>query len=695
MASRAPNCERPLPSQIMRIWCLGGVLLTLTTSEVASQECRPATTALVLSGGGAKGLAHIGVLRVLDSLGIRPDLIVGTSMGAIVGGLYASGYSARQIDSLARALPISEIVRPFRTMAPHPWDQRVPLLFMVRGSNGFEMETGLVNETQPNALLNIAMLRGNLLARGRFDRLPIPFLAIATDLRDRSTVVLSEGDLARAVRASSAVPLVFPPVVVGSAVLVDGGLSANIPIEQARAAGAERVIVSDVSEQPKASLDVESPLALADQLIGFLFQQRPANLAPEDLYVRPEVQSFRSLDFSKETIEDLLVRGRRAADSTIGRARCLPHRPVLEVPPIPRTLGDWRLVAGSAADSALVTRMLGLAAGQSLDPARLRDRLLGLAQVEALRGVWLNPTGGADTVSFRIEAIRAPRTVGGAGFSYDHELGGQAWVGLFDRQMFGTTLEGSLLASLGRFRREIAGTALWHFDAGWSRLTPIVTARVGSEDVRRFDPDGDELPVLATTDARLEGGLELWPGGAWRVRLTGDLIAWDTDSVAREVTAGGSLRILRAANTGPQVTGDLTITGSFRSARLTSSWLVTRRRWRLRPVFSLGAGGDLPAQWWFSFGGEDGFPGLHLGERRGTSEVSGSVRVGYRIKGPIEVRLLVAAGRSWTADDSDQDWLGGARAGLGADTPAGPIDVGYGVATNGRRALFIRLGKRF
>jgi NTE family protein len=671
-----------------------GLVLLVAAPEARAQECPPAPTALVLSGGGAKGLAHIGVLRTLDSLGARPDLIVGTSMGAIVGALYASGYSARQIDSLARALPISEIVRPFRTMAPHPWDQRIPLLFLVRGTRGFEFQTGIVDETQPNARLNSAMLRGNLLARGRFDRLPIPFRAVATDLRDRSTVVLAEGDLARAVRASSAIPLVFPPVAVESAVLVDGGLSANIPIEEARAAGARRVIVSDVTEKPKATLDVESPLALADQLIGFLFQQRPANLGSEDLYLRPDVQTFRSLDFSPSAIEDLLGRGRRAADSVLGRAACLPRRPAVDPPPIPGILRDWRVVGGSTADSVLVARMLGLKGGDSLDPSRLRVRLLGLAQAEALRGVWLNPTGSADSVGFRIEPIRAPRAVGGAGASYDHELGGQAWAGIFDRQMLGTTLEGSLLASVGRLRREVAATALWHFDAGWSRLTPTVRARIGGEDIRRFDPDGEELPTLGTTETSLVAGTELWPGRAWRILVSGDLLAWKSDSLVTETTAGVSARVSRNTGTGPQVVAAVTMTDAFRSARLVSSWQLSRGRWRLLPTVRLGWGHDLPVQRTFSLGDDDGFPGLHLGERRGAREASGSVRVGFSLEGPIEARLLLAAGDAWSAG-AEPRWLAGGRLGVGADTPVGPLEAGYGVATNGRGALFIRLGKRF
>ncbi len=680
----------------MRARSLGLVALLALAPALRAQECRPARTALVLSGGGVKGLAHIGLLSALDSLGIRPDLIVGTSMGAIVGAMYASGYSARQIDSLVRSLPISEVVRTFRTTTPHPWDRRIPIIFLVKGRNGFEFQTGVVNESEPNARLNAAMLQGNLLARGDFGRLPIPFYAVATDLRDRSTVVLSEGDLAMAVRASSAIPLVFPPVVKDGAILVDGGLSANIPVAEARAAGATRVIVSDVTEHLDDSLDVESPLALADQLLAFLFQQPPAAFGPGDLYIRPDVQDFKSLDFSPETVREVLARGRRAADTTLAGAQCLPHGPPPPVPSLPRTLGTWTVTTGSATDSLLLARMLGLAPGSRLDPARLRERLIGLAEAEAFRGVWLNPTGGTDTVHFGIQPIPAPVTVGGGGAAYDNELGGQAWGGLFTRKTFGTTVEASALASVGKLAREVFGTALWHAGGGTSQLTPMVRLRVRSEDVRRFDGDGTELRTMGTSDARAEVGAELRTGEAWRVRLGADLVTWGVDSLRGQGSVGGSLRVLRSGRGGVDLEAELLATGAFRSAQVAASLPEVHRSWHLTPGIRLGWGSaGLPLQWTYSLGGVDGFPGAHLGEFRGTREVMGSVAFGYEIKGPIEVRVTSAVGRAWTPGVETPDWLAGVRIGLGADTPVGPIDLAWGLATTGRSALYLRLGQWF
>jgi NTE family protein len=164
------------------------------------------------------------------------------------------------------------------------------------------------------------MLRGNLLARGNFDSLPIPFRAVAADLADRTTVVLATGDLARAVRASFAIPLVFAPESLNGRILADGGLAANIPVAVARAEGAGRVIVSDATERPSDSLDLFSPIGLADRLLGFLFEQGADSLGPEDVLVRPAVEGFPSLNFSVANVDRLIRYGTGAADTTLRAA---------------------------------------------------------------------------------------------------------------------------------------------------------------------------------------------------------------------------------------------------------------------------------------------------------------------------------------------------------------------------------------
>jgi NTE family protein len=242
---------RPGPPALVLALCL-----TLARPSLLSgQSCHPPRTALVLSGGGAKGLAHVGVLRALDSLGIRPDLIVGSSMGAAVGALYASGYTGRELDSLARVAPLAQLFRTYQPRAPRSLGVLQPLVVWEQGEHRFYLQSAAIVESELNALVNAALLRGNLLARGNFDSLPIPFRAVATDLADRAPVVMGSGDLAQAVRASIAVPLLFDPELRDGRYLIDGGLSANLPVATARAAGATQVIVSDATDHLPPDFD--------------------------------------------------------------------------------------------------------------------------------------------------------------------------------------------------------------------------------------------------------------------------------------------------------------------------------------------------------------------------------------------------------------------------------------------------------
>jgi hypothetical protein len=151
----------------------------------------------------------------------------------------------------------------------------------------------------------------------------------------------------------------------------------------------------------------------------------------------------------------------------------------------------------------------------------------------------------------------------------------------------------------------------------------------------------------------------------------------------------------RDSHFGPEIQGEALVTDAFQSARIAASWPVVHRSWSVLSTARAGWGRDLPLEWTTPLGGDQGFPGLHLGEDRGTDELFLSVRLGYTIKRPIQIRLLVATGRAWTPDVPSPDWKAGARLGLGADTPVGPVDVAYGVDFTGRGALYLRLGRWF
>ena len=666
-------------------------------SPANAQTCPAARTALVLSGGGAKGLAHIGVLRVLDSLGIRPDLVVGSSMGAIIGGMYASGYTGREIDSLARALPMADLFRTYQPRAPRSLGLIQPLVVWEQGARRFTIQSAAVEEAEVNALVNGAMLRGNLLARGNFDSLPIPFRAVAADLADRRPVVLAGGDLARAVRASFAIPLVFAPESLDGRILADGGLAANIPVAVARAEGAARVIVSDATERPSDSVDLFSPIGLADRLLGFLFEQGTDSLGPEDILVRPAVEGFPSLNFSAANVDRLIRHGSGAADTILSRARCLPRSPPSGRAVLPRRLSGLTIEGSNASEGLALRRLLGLGLGDSLDADLLHSRVRQLAHSEAYQAVWLMPRGAGDSVAFDVSVQRSHRRVAGLGLAYDNELGGRMWVGAVERRVLDLALEGSTALFLGEFRKELYLGLRRNYQLGRQLMTPAFTTRLATEWVRRFEADGDEIGTAFTREALGSLGVERLFDAGWRVALGLRAHAWHEPGRNRS-TLGVGAQGIKAGRSGEQVLGvDLIWTGLYHRAAFDGEASIRAGALRFEPRLRLGWGERLPLQAGFPLGGEDGFPGLHIGERRGDRQVVISTLFTYALKGPFVGRIELAAGRSAFGGGilASDGWLAGARVGLGAETPVGPVRFEYGLTHGGRDAVFVRLGRWF
>ena len=239
----------------------------------APGDTRP-RVGLVLGGGGARGFAHVSVLKELERQRIPVDCIAGTSMGALVGGLYASGMSAADIEREMRALDWPRMFndrldRPQRTYRRKRDDDLalVPAKPGI-GNDGLKIAPGVLSGER--VLLLLERLTQPVAVRDDFDALPIPFRAVATDLNTGQAVVLGRGNLALAMRASMSIPGIFKPVVMDQRVLVDGGLANQVPVDVVRAMGADVVIAVDVGT-PLAALDEGASLfAIVDQISGFM-----------------------------------------------------------------------------------------------------------------------------------------------------------------------------------------------------------------------------------------------------------------------------------------------------------------------------------------------------------------------------------------------------------------------------------------
>lgn len=700
-------------------------LLLLAPAALSARQTSPnacsAGTALVLSGGGAKGMAHVGVLAALDEAGIRPDLVVGSSMGAVIGALYASGYSARAIDSIVRTLPLA---RAFRTVVPRgsaAWGAVVPQLVFEEGPQGFAVQNVAVRVADVNAVLNSALLRGNLIARGDFRRLPISLRVVATDMRDRSVVVLDSGDLAQAVRASIAIPLVFPPEQVGARTLADGGLSANIPAAIARRHGAHRLLISDVTETPDDSLNLASPFVVADRLLNWLFRQPPELLTSDDLYLRSDVRGFSALDFSPKSIDSLIKVGRRAAEGMLTSWKCTPIIP--DTAHQPNVLPSW--LSGVTDDPAdvdgtqLVRRVLALEAAVSLDLPTLNERLDILNDRELFRELWLNPQGAGDSVYFTAEMRRLPRRIAGVAIAFDAELGGRAWGGVVDRRLPIVGVEAAAILTVGKFRSDLSASARRPTILGQKAFTPVLTAMIGSEDVRRFDGAGIELRADDVRELVMRGGIERHIGSKIRLTLGGEFRSWhERDLVTRiernRTAYGPRLFAEKLTSALDRVaTVELAWTTGYVLALGEAGWRAMVGTVQLEQRVRVGVGDRLPAHRTFALGGDEGFPGLRLGERRGDRELSTSLAASVRVVGPLRFRVTGALGRTAFGDVgaavesvdergfrgggffAADGWLAGVRAGFASETPLGPVRAEYGWNDDGRTALLLRLGRWF
>ena len=299
------------------------VMLVLASFASAAEEPERPSVGLVLGGGGARGAAHIGVLRVLEREQIPVDFVVGTSMGAIVGGLYASGMSADEIEEALLAIDWDAL------FDDDPPRRRLNFRRKIDDRRGFvKLESGVDREglTVPTGLVagqKLAfVLQSTLLHTfgiDDFDALPIPFRAVATDLERGDIAVLDSGSLPAAIRASMSVPLIFAPAEIDGRTLVDGGIVNNLPIDVARDHGVDRIIVVDVTS-PLGSFEGASVFSVAGRTLDVLtfenVRTTRTEVLPGELLITPDIP-ISSSEF--ERAAEAIEAGERAGEAAVER----------------------------------------------------------------------------------------------------------------------------------------------------------------------------------------------------------------------------------------------------------------------------------------------------------------------------------------------------------------------------------------
>lgn len=283
--------------------------------------------AVVLSGGAARGLAHIGVLQVLEAEGIEPEIVTGASMGALVGGLYAIGYSPRTLDSLVTSLEwetyfVDDPERRFLSLDRRFTGERTLLDLPLKDAR-VTLPTGVIDGQHISELL--ARLTWPVQTVRDFRELPRAFAATATDVETAETVVLDSGSLAEALRASMSIPSLFTPVRVGGRLLIDGGITRNLPARDARALGADILICSDVSVPLLPGDSIETLVDVLRQAFAIrISASSEEDRALCDVYIQPSGAGLNAADFREAA--EWIARGIDAAEAARPRLRAVAAR---------------------------------------------------------------------------------------------------------------------------------------------------------------------------------------------------------------------------------------------------------------------------------------------------------------------------------------------------------------------------------
>ncbi|HKN47596.1 MAG TPA: patatin-like phospholipase family protein, partial [Candidatus Polarisedimenticolia bacterium] len=369
---------------------------------------------LALSGGGGRGFAHIGVLKALDDLHVPVDCIAGTSMGAIIGGLHAVGYSPEQVEDAMERVDWGDL---FNDKPPRPdlsyrrkQDDSSDFIDFEMGLRGgrLVLPRGLVAGQKIGFLLQSMTLR----AAGidDFDRLPIPFRAVATDLGEGQMVVLSRGNLADALRASMSLPGTLAPIEIDGRLLADGGLVRNLPVDVARSMGADVVIAVDVTTPLDPAETLKSVADVARQVSGMLTQENVRDQAAgADILIRPNLTSVSSMNFSgSASVAQLGEAAARAQAGALARYALPPAEFEARVarvrgaaPPAPIRIDAVRVEGSTRVDRRIIDKKIRTRPGEALDLKALQEdlsRLYDLGDFERIGYRLVRSPGGTDLV---------------------------------------------------------------------------------------------------------------------------------------------------------------------------------------------------------------------------------------------------------------------------------------------------------
>lgn len=698
---------------------------------------------LVLSGGGARGGAHVGVLRVLEALEIEVHCIAGTSMGAIIGGFFAAGYSADEIERLlvetdwGRALT-DQPQRADRTMRKKELEAEFPIPYRLGYNRGrFQAPLGAIVGQHMDQLFQ-RILQPVIQVRD-FDELPIPFRAVATDLATGEEVVLAGGSMADALRASMSVPGVFDPVRIDGRILVDGGMANNLPVSVARAMGADVVIAVDISSALLTEEQLTSVFSVTEQLTNFLTrrttEQQIALLGPDDILIVPELGDFSSADF--QNAARIIPIGEEAARSVGDRLAALGgvsgRSSVVErlAREDRETVVDFVTVRNSSVlNDALIRSRVEAHVGQPLDLDELHrslDQIYSLDVFESVtydlitnhageNGIFVDArarTWGPNYLQFNLELTNDLADTSsfeiGAGYTRNalNPLGGELRVvgsiGREDELRFDYYQPVDLEA-----RWFVSPTVRWkrrNIDY-WQDDRQLAELEVYGWDVwlglgRNFGPnDRFELDYrFGRSEAELQTGMLPFPYGD-RVDLGEVVLAYRHDSLdSLYFPTTGMMHNLsfRYADTAVGAAVD------YRQAAAAGRLVLTRGKNTAALAYEAGYSFEnaAPLERWFRLGGLGRLSGLVPNQLAGRQAALFSLALYRRLNEieflPAYAGLTIEAGNVWDLrqEVSLDDLRYSGSLFIGVDSPIGPLYLAAGYGDSGDASLYFYVGNPF
>lgn len=719
------------------------LLVSALLAAVQAHADRP-RVGLVLGGGGARGAAHIGVLRELERHRVPIDAIAGTSMGAIIGGLYATGMSVDELQHVVETLDWAD------TMSDKP--PRNDLSFRRKQDDAqfpIDLELGLRGT---ELVLPMGLIQGqelDLVLReltigvsgiSDFDALPIPFRAVASDIERGEAVILGEGDLAQAIRASMAVPGALAPVRIGDRLLVDGGLVGNLPIDVARAMGVDIVIAVDVEFPLYSAEELDSAFAISEQMLTILIHKETERqidtLGDDDVLIRPELGTFASSDFGHivDTVEPGAEAARAVADEL--RRLALTEREYAEhlarrIAPdtIDERLAFVRVRHDGRLNPDILESRLDTQVGDAVDTARLaRDakQLYGLNLYEKV-GYRLVEKDGETGVEFRARTKSwGPDTLKFA-LSLEDDFEGSTGFNVATR-----LTRSGLNPHGGEWRTDLQlGTEpllvseLYQPFGKTSRFFVAPRIDLRQSTIRAFL---DDTPVarlrLSEAEAGLDFGTELDAWGEIRIGAyrglgkarvkVGDPALTNFDFDTGGVFARFRIDTLDNAQFPREgmradVTWNRSLIGLGADDRFdtlesdfSGAWSTGKNSFQLGLSYATTLDADLAIQEYFRLGGFLRLSGLERGEITGPHAALAKLiyyrRVGESAGGlfdvPVYLGASVETGNVWQSrnDISFDSMHFSGSAFIGLDTYIGPVYLAAGVAEGGRTNFYLFIG---